>query len=81
MSHTVGKNGKTERFDVENPKPGEVDGNLHYHESNNNKWYYDFEKENLFDKEGDAAPKYVQKVLKQAWAIKAINKAKEYLGL
>ena len=42
---------------------------------------YDFEKENLFDKEGDAAPKYVQKVLKQAWAIKAINKAKEYLGL
>lgn len=43
-SKTVGQNGATERVDVENPNPGKGDGNMHYHEPNNTKWYYDFSK-------------------------------------
>ena len=42
-SDTMWQNGSTERIDVENPNPGKVDGNIHYHDKNNKKYYYDFE--------------------------------------
>ena len=37
-SKTTWQNGKTERIDVENPAPGERPGQIHYHDSDNNKW-------------------------------------------
>ena len=46
-SKTIWKNGKTERIDVENPAPGERPGQVHYHDSNNNKYYYDMDN-NIF---------------------------------
>jgi RHS repeat-associated protein len=44
-SETTWQNGKTERIDVENPP--RRDGNIHYHDKNNEKYYYDFD-ENTF---------------------------------
>lgn len=41
-SKTTWQNGKTERSDVENPAPGERPGQVHYHDSNNNKYYYEW---------------------------------------
>ncbi|MCM1534911.1 MAG: HINT domain-containing protein [Clostridium sp.] len=38
-STTTWKNGKTERIDVENGAPGNRDGNIHYHDSNNKKYW------------------------------------------
>jgi len=80
-STTVGKNGSTERIDVENPKPGIMEGNMHYHEPNNTKWYYEFDLDQLVDKKGNLAPKAIQAVLNMPWAIKAIKKGKKYLGI
>ena len=80
-STTVGKNGSTERIDVENPKPGIMEGNMHYHEPNNTKWYYEFDLDQLVDKKGNLAPKAIQAVLNMPWAIKAIKKGKKYLGM
>ena len=42
VSHTVWSFGKTERLDVENPNPGVRAGQIHYHDSNNQKYMYDF---------------------------------------
>lgn len=80
-SKTTWKNGKTERIDVENPAPGERPGQIHYHDSSNNKWYYDIE-ENVFynQKTGDLAPKRVQKLLNDKNFIKGIKKALDILG-
>ena len=39
-SETTWQSGKTERIDVENPS--RRDGNRHYHNKNNEKYYYDF---------------------------------------
>ena len=36
-------NGKYERLDVENPAPGKRDGQIHYHDKNNNKYMFDIE--------------------------------------
>ena len=80
-STTVGKNGRTERIDVENPKPGIAEGNMHYHEPDNTKWYYDFDLDELVDTNGDLAPKAIQEVLNMPWALKAIKKGKKYLGM
>ena len=43
-SKTTWKNGKTERIDVENPAPGERPGQIHYHDPDNTKWYYNIKK-------------------------------------
>ena len=42
-STSTWKNGPTERIDVENPNPGKRPGNIHYHDANNNKYYYDID--------------------------------------
>ncbi|MDA1476424.1 hypothetical protein [Bacillus changyiensis] len=64
-SHTTWKNGKTERIDVENPNPGERDGQIHYHEPDNTKWYLDIENKEFYNqKTGELAPKKIQKPLK-----------------
>ena len=80
-SITTGSNGPTERVDVENPAPGEREGNVHYHEPNNTKWRYDVESGQLVNpKSGNPAPPRVQRVLKQDWFQKAIGKALNILG-
>lgn len=80
-SKTTWKNGKTERIDVENPAPGERPGQVHYHDSSNNKWYYDIEENVFYDqKTGDLAPKSVQKLLNDKNFMKGIKKALDILG-
>ena len=73
-SKTTGKNGSTERVDVENPNPGVRPGDLHYHESNNIKWRYNVNTGNLVDPDtGELDPPSVQKVMKETWFQKAIK--------
>ena len=80
-SKTTGRNGKTERVDVENLDPGQRDGNLHYHESNNTKWRYDTGSGKFIDPTtGKPAPRRIQNKLKEPWVKKAIDKALEILG-
>jgi hypothetical protein len=40
-SETVWQHGDTERVDIENANPGVRPGNLHYHDADNVKYYYD----------------------------------------
>ena len=64
-SNTLWQNGRTERIDVENPKPGQRAGEVHYHEPNNTKWRYDPELEKfVHPKTRQPAPKKIQKILK-----------------
>ncbi len=43
----------------ENPNPGKGDGNMHYHEPDDSKWYYDFKRGQLVDSKGTLhRPKY-----------------------
>ena len=80
-SKTTWKNGKTERIDVENPSPGKRPGQIHYHDVNNKKYYYDIENKIFYDKETDnLAPKGIQKLLDNKKFMKGINKALEILG-
>ena len=80
-SKTTGKNGSTERVDVENPNPGVRPGDLHYHESNNIKWRYNVNTGNLVDPDtGELAPPSVQKVMKETWFQKVIKKGLKILG-
>ncbi|MFM2482550.1 hypothetical protein [Celerinatantimonas sp. YJH-8] len=80
-SHTVWQNGKTERIDVENAAPGIRPGNIHYHEADNTKWYYDAENKEFFNqKTGELAPKKVQKMLKKPDFQRGIKKGLSFLG-
>jgi len=80
-SKTTGKNGKTERVDVENLDPGKRAGDVHYHEPNNMKWRYDIDlKKFVNPSNGDLAPSRIQKLLDQPWIKKAIDKALTILG-
>ncbi len=80
-SKTTWQNGKTERIDIENPNPGQREGQIHYHEPNNKKWYFDVETKRFFDqKTGEDAPSKIQKVLKDKNVQKAINKGLKFLG-
>ncbi|MBQ3783293.1 MAG: hypothetical protein II838_07620 [Lachnospiraceae bacterium] len=64
-STTTGQNGKIERIDVENPSPGKRNGNIHYHEPNNRKWYYDFGLDKFIDeKTGELALKKFRRCYK-----------------
>ena len=78
-SKTTGQVGKTERIDVENPLG--QDGNIHYHEPNGTKWYYNIKEKILFnEKDMTTAPPKIQRVLQLEWAKKAIEKALKILG-
>ena len=80
-SKTTWKNGKTERIDVENPSPGERPGQIHYHDANNNKYYYDIDSNTFYDqKTGELAPKSIQKLLNDKEFMKGIEKALQILG-
>lgn len=80
-SKTVWQKGKTERIDVENPAPGERPGQIHYHEADNTKWYFDVDEKLFYNqKTGELAPKRIQDLLKDKDVIKAINKALKFLG-
>jgi len=72
-SKTTWKNGKTERIDVENPAPGERPGQIHYHDTNNSKYYYDIEINMFYNqKTGELAAKSIQKLLKDNNFMKGI---------
>ena len=84
-SKTVWKGKGKERVDVENPNPGERDGNIHYHDKNNKKYYYDSEKGEFFERlpngERGKAPKAIQDKLTNDEFIEALDKASnKYLG-
>lgn len=80
-SKTVWQKGKTERIDVENPAPSERPGQIHYHEADNTKWYFDVDEKLFYDqKTGEVAPKRIQDLLKDKDVINAINKALKFLG-
>lgn len=54
---------------------------MHYHEPNNTKWRYDTNSGNLVDPNtGELAPPKAQKVTKEPWFQKAIEKALSILG-
>ena len=80
-SKTVWQKGKTERIDVENPAPGERPGQIHYHEADNTKWYFDVNEKLFYNqKTGELAPKKIQKLLNDKDVVNAINKALKFLG-
>ncbi len=80
-SKTTWQNGKTERLDVENPAPGERDGQIHYHDANNKKYMYDFQRNVFYDEETKIlAPKSVQKLLEDKKFQKGMEQALKILG-
>lgn len=80
-SKTTWKNGKKGRIDVENPAPGERPGQIHYHDANNNKYYYDIANNAFYDqKTGQLASKSIQKLLNDQDFMKGISKALQILG-
>jgi hypothetical protein len=80
-SKTTWHNGKTERIDVENPNPGQRDGQILYHDPNNTKWYLDVENKEFYNqKTGEKAPSKIQKLLKDKDVQKAIDKGLTFLG-
>jgi len=80
-STTTGRNGRTERIDVENPNPGQRPGQIHYHEPNGTKWMYDINSGRFVDAAENLAPPRIQRVLNEPWAQRAIERALQYLGL
>ncbi len=80
-STTVWKHGETERIDVENPSPGKRSGNIHYHDVNDKKFYYDIGKQMfVIPKTGAPAPKNIQKLLSNSSIKAGINKGLNVLG-
>ena len=80
-SITTGRNGKTERVDVENPEPGQRKGDVHYHDAKNTKWRYDVDTGKLIDPDShEPAPPFIQRVRQAEWFKKAIEKALHWLG-
>ena len=76
-SKKVWQRGKTERIEVENYGNGR--GNIHYHESNNTKWYYNIARKWFEYSNGRKAPSRIQKCLQDPVIKKAIQKAVKYL--
>lgn len=77
----VTRNGQTEQVNVENGAPGERDGNIHYHEPDNTKWYYDLDSGQFINEDTkQAAPPRIQKKLQEPWIQKGIQKGKNILG-
>ena len=74
-SKTTWQNGKTERIDIENP--GGRDGNIHYHDPNNIKYYYDIVSESF----PDLSKNEIKKLYKKAGFKEGLEKALKYLGI
>ena len=77
-SHKVWQRGSTERVEVENYNNGR--GNIHYHDPQNKKWYYDLAQKIFVDENGVKAPPRIQKLLKDSEIYKAIQKAIKYFS-
>lgn len=74
------KNNGKERIEVENPNPGQRPGNVHYHEPDNTKHYYDVERKIFKTEDGTVSPSSIQKLLKRNEIKDGINKGLKYLG-
>ncbi|WP_027208803.1 hypothetical protein [Butyrivibrio hungatei] len=81
-SKTVFQRGKTERVDVENQRPGDGNGNVHYHDAKDTKYIFDPVDGKLYlDEEPyPEAPPSIQRILEDPLIQKAIDKALKYLG-
>ena len=80
-STTTWNGTKKERIDVENPNPGVRAGQIHYHDANNVKYYYDIEENEFYDpKTGESAPRSVNKKLEDKDFMKGIEKGLKILG-
>ncbi|MDE7312394.1 MAG: hypothetical protein K2N87_12375 [Eubacterium sp.] len=80
-SNTIWQIGKTERIDVENPKPGARRGNVHYHEPDNSKHYYDIEGKYFKDANtGERSSDSIQELLNNKQFQEKMNRALTYLG-
>jgi RHS repeat-associated protein len=78
-SKTIAQKGTTERIDVENPNPGQRDGQIHYHDPKNKKYIYDIANKVFMDGKVKA-PSSIQKLLKESWIKEAIIKALKFFG-
>ena len=74
-SKTTWKSGKTERIDVENP--GGRDGNIHYHDPNNIKYYYDIINKTF----PDLSKTEIKNLYKKPGFKEGLEKALKYLGI
>lgn len=80
-SKTLWQNGKTERVDVENLAPGKWDGNVHYHDSKNKKYYYDIKEKKFWDPKTESfAPPRIQKLLNDPKIMNGIKKGLKILN-
>ena len=70
-----GKNG-SERLDVENPSPGKRDGQIHYHDSKNKRYMFDFKK-NQFTNPTDR----LKTLMSNKDFLKGFEKALKILGV
>ncbi|SFU59764.1 hypothetical protein [Butyrivibrio sp. INlla21] len=79
---TIWQRGKTERVDVENPKPGDGNGNVHYHDAKDGKYIFDPVDGKLYydDPPYPEAPPSIQRMLEDPAIQRAIDKALKYLG-
>lgn len=88
VSYSIGENGTQtpsnttwrgkgkERIDVENPNPGQRDGQIHYHEPNNSKHMYDIANRTFSNSTGR-----IEELLRTKSFINGLKKAFKYLGL
>lgn len=69
------------RIDIENPKPGETAGQIHYQDKSKDKYIYDPVTDLFYhEKTKDIAPKSINDKLKKPDFRKAIDKGLCYLG-
>ncbi len=78
-STTTWQNGSTERLDVENAAPGRRNGNLHYHDSKDVKYYYDFETETFFNLKTGESPKNMKKLMNDKRFLNGLKKGLKIL--
>ena len=79
-SDTMAQKSTTERIGVENPNPGQQDGQIHYHDLKIRNIYDIAKKVFLDDKGENLDSNSIWKLLKQSWIQKAIQKGLKYLG-
>ena len=78
--------GSKARIEVENPSPGQRDGQIHYQDEKNVKYMYDMKQNKFFSKNKETgnfdveAPRKVNELLENKQVQKAIEKGKEKLG-
>ncbi|RTD83401.1 filamentous hemagglutinin N-terminal domain-containing protein [Variovorax atrisoli] len=81
-SKTMWRGDGKSRIDVENPKPGQRAGQIHYQDENNNKYYYDVNRKVFYNENSmDLAPKKIQAMLDDKNFVKGLNKALSVLGV